>query len=74
MKLKEGTYYTYDNDNYGDDLHMVILAISDIRFKVILTNNNGYFKIGEECNYISSFNETLIKDDLESGILQNYKI
>lgn len=70
MKLKEGTYYTYNNDNYEDPLHMVILAISDIRFKVIMSNNNPWFKPGEECSYSIGNQDDLIDRDLASGILK----
>lgn len=70
MKLKEGTYYTYNNDNYGDPVNMVILAISNIRFRVIMTNNNPWFKPGEECNYENPNSEDLIGRDVASGILK----
>jgi hypothetical protein len=70
MKLKEGTYYTYNNYNYGDPLNMVILAISDIRFRVIMANNNSWFKPGEECNYGNHNSEDLIKRDVALGILK----
>jgi len=66
MKLKEGTYYTYNYNVYKDNINLVLLAIGPNEYIVILANNNMYFSMGDTGEYTSE----LIGEDLATGRLK----
>lgn len=53
MKLKKGEFYTLKYTNWNGEIitDLVILGVKYNKFKVILANNNIYYKIGEEYHY-----------------------